>query len=91
MTQLFTGQTTDASSQAIDFSGGPVMMVVNKVGGTGTIALQMSPNDGTTWLPVDGMSLTADGTKICSHLPRCKLRVNLSSASSANFNVWVGA
>lgn len=92
LAKLFTAQATDGNSSDIEFIGGvSVTLVVQKVSGTATVKLQMSPDEGTTWVDVDGVSLTASGTKLSPVLPRCKLRLNQSSSSTPVINAWVGA
>lgn len=90
MTKLFAANTEDGNSNAMDFGGGPVSMVVVK-SGTATVKLQMSPDEGTSWADVDGVSLTATGEKHRAHLPKCKLRLNQASSSGASVDAWVGA
>lgn len=90
MTKVFSAQATDGNSTAFEFGGGPLMMVVQLVSGTGTIKGQMSP-DGTTWIDIEGMSVIASGTKAVPHLPKCQVRANLSSSGGGpSFNVWMG-
>lgn len=90
MTKLFSAQDADGNSSSMDFGGGPISMVVVK-SGTATIKLQMSPDDGTSWADVDGVSLTATGEKHRAHLPKCKVRLNQASSAGASVDAWVGA
>lgn len=91
MAKLFSSQAADADSNSIDFQGGTLTMVVQKVSGTATVKAQLTPDEGTTWIDIDGMSLSASGTKSSALLPRCKVRLNQSASSTPVINAWLGA
>lgn len=81
MQQLFTNQTANGNSAAIDWPGGRGELVGFGTWDTSTMTLQMSPDGGTTWITT-GQALTADGHKSFQLTP-CKLRLNLASVGAS--------
>jgi len=63
MEKLFTDQTANANGTTLNWPGGSKAATFVGYGtwDTATLTLEMSPDGGTTWIPVTGMSLTADG------------------------------
>lgn len=61
--------------------------------GGGTAALQMSPNNGVTWIPVIptvATSFTANGMANFQINISCKIRVELTGATLPNLNIAIG-
>ena len=89
LTKVFDGVTTNSSSDSVDWPGGVGQMVVEGTWGGGTVKLQMSPDDGTTWVAIGGdASITADGV-VNFDLNACDLRLNLSGSTAANLDGWL--
>ncbi len=88
--QQYTSQTTAAASSAIEWEGGLGHMVVTGTFDGATVALQISPDDGSTWQDVGGdASITAAGA-VSFEINPCQLRLNLTSAGgSTSVNGWV--
>ena len=63
MIELFAAQTANANGSSFDWPGGAKAATFVGYGtwDTSTLTLEMSPDGGTTWIPVTGMSLTANG------------------------------
>jgi hypothetical protein len=70
-------------STGTDWAGGRgVFSVPVATFGGGTVKLQWSPDDGTTWLDVGtDTTLTAAGAG-AFELPPCKIRVNIATATA---------
>ena len=81
--QEFTTQTANGSSSTQTWEGGLGHMFVSGTFDSCTVALEVSPDDGTTWVAVGGdASLTAAGC-VSFELNPCKVRLTLSSAGAA--------
>lgn len=83
--------TDNGVSPSVAWHGGRGSVVVWGNFGGGTVALQMSPDVGTTWINVDDsgdtyVTFTADGTGGFEE-GLCLLRFSLSGATSPS--VWV--
>ena len=89
MTQLFTGQSANGNSSNLTWSGGFGTFVVEGTWGSATAKLQMSPDNGTTWIDVGSdATLTADGM-VNFQIAPCLLRVNLSGVTTTSLDAWV--
>ncbi|MFW6341416.1 MAG: hypothetical protein ACOC00_00160 [Halothiobacillaceae bacterium] len=78
----------DGNTQALRLSlGDHVAFVEDDLGG-GTVKLQYSPDDGTTWYDVTDASWTAAGQKALV-LGNCEVRFNLSGATSPTAKVGI--
>ncbi len=88
--QEFTSQTADGSSSAQTWEGGLGHMFVSGTFDSCTVDLEVSPDDGTTWVAVGGdASLTAAGC-VSFELNPCKVRLTVSSAgASTSINGWL--
>jgi hypothetical protein len=91
---LFTGVGANANSSAIDWPGGRGVFSVWGTFGSGTCALQWSPDDGTTWIAADRsgdtfVTLTANGTG-GFELPPGKIRAALTGSTSPSLYASVG-
>ena len=88
--QEFTSQTADGSSSAQTWEGGLGHMFVSGTFDRCTGDLEVSPDDGTTWVAVGGdASLTAAGC-VSFELNPCKVRLTVSSAgASTSINGWL--
>ena len=64
-------------------------MVVAGTFGSGTVKLQLSPDDGTTWVDVGGDSSVTAAAVVNYSVNACSLRLNLSGSSGASINAWL--
>ncbi|MBL4867263.1 MAG: hypothetical protein JKY67_12905 [Pseudomonadales bacterium] len=81
--------TADSDGAAFRHQGGTLHYALNITSGTGTLKLQVSYDEGTTYQDVTGVSLTANGQGSLTGYPAAVLfRPNLSgSAASPSFVV----
>ncbi|TWA89588.1 hypothetical protein [Bradyrhizobium stylosanthis] len=89
----FARFTADGQSSAISWPGGRGVFAAFGTFGSGTIKLQASYDDGTTWIDVDRsgdtyVTFTANGAG-GFELPKCQLRVSLSGSTSPSINSGV--
>ena len=88
-TKVFDGVSANGNSTALNWPGGVGQMVVEGTWGGGTVKLQVSPDDGTTWVAVGGDStITADGV-VNFDLNSCDIRLNLSGATAPSLDGWL--
>lgn len=86
---LFTGQTTDGSSTAINWRGGKGLFDAWGTFGNGTVKLQYSPDEGTTYFDDPNASFTSNGNVIFELPKDALIRANLSGSSGANIKAQV--
>jgi len=87
MIEFFAGQTADGQSGTKVWPGGKGSFVAYGTWGSGTIKLQLSPDGGTTWIDVTGVSLTANGHKDVPVMgPGLQFRADLSGSTGANLS-----
>tara|TARA_B100001750_G_scaffold172218_1_gene140460 strand:+ start:73 stop:414 length:342 start_codon:yes stop_codon:yes gene_type:complete len=89
LTQVFTGVTADGESAELNWPGGVGQMVVDGTFGGGTVALEMSPDDGTTWVAIGGDASVTSDAVVNFDLNGCDIRLSLSGSSGANLNGWL--
>lgn len=87
-TTLLYARSTDGNGTAVVWPGGRGVFVAYGTFGSGTVKLQWSPNDGTTWIDVDAsgdtfVTFTANGSG-GFELPACQIRAVLSGATAAS-------
>lgn len=87
-TQLFTGRTTNGQSGTFKSFGGFVSLIVAGTFSGGTVTVQVSPDNGTTWVDSE-VTLTAAGIKNFISGEGLLYRISLASAASPNLNAWV--
>jgi hypothetical protein len=83
--------TANGATDSISWYGGPSTVAAWGNFGGGTVTLQMSPDNGVTWIDVDRtgdtfVSFTGDGIGGCTLGP-CLLRFSLAAATAPS--VWV--
>jgi hypothetical protein len=96
MIVLFSAQAATGQSAAQDWPSGPGNVFAYGTFGGGTVALEASPDGGTTWVTVQdvagaAVSFTANGNKNVSLGPGLKLRGNLSGGAgpySVNLRIF---
>lgn len=88
--KIFTTQTANASTASQDWEGRKGQVVASGTWDTSNLQLEMSPDDGTTWVSVGSEgNLTEDGAFIFDIIP-CKVRLTLASVgSSTSINAWI--
>lgn len=88
MMKLLDAVTANANSDAIVWKGGTGLLVATGTWGSGTIAVQISPDGGTTWIGLTSITMTANGTKEFT-APAAKLRLALTGATNPSLTAWV--
>lgn len=89
----FARLLASGNSSAITWNGGRGVFAAYGTFGSGTLKLQSSFDDGTTWIDVDRsgdtyVTFTANGSG-GFELPKCQLRVSLSGATNPSINSGV--
>ena len=91
LTQVFTGaDTLNQTSTELNWPGGIGQMVVDGTFDTCTVELQMSPDDGTTWVPIGGDATVTEKAVVNFDLNGCDIRLELTSVGgSTSINGWL--
>ena len=88
--KIFTNQTANASTAAQDWDGRKGQVVANGTWDTSNLQLEMSPDDGTTWISVGDEGKLTDSGAFTFDLNPCKVRLTLASVgSSTSINAWI--
>ena len=87
--KVFNAITADADSASLDWPGGVGQMVVSGGFGGGTCKLQMSPDDGTTWVDVGGDSSVTAAAVVNFDLNGCDIRLSLSGSTAPTLSGWL--
>jgi hypothetical protein len=87
--QVFDGVSSNGNSSALDWPGGIGQMIVSGTFGSGTVKLQVSPDDGTTWVDVGGDAEVTAAAVVNFSLNSCDIRLNLSGSSGASLDGWL--
>ena len=97
MKKVFTVQTVDGQSTVVNLNtrvNGEYFMAASGGFGGGTLAAEVSPDGGTTWVPVRERDGTAAVLTTPGELPILVagdlLRLDLSGATAATLDAWVG-
>ena len=90
MVKIASGLTGANSGSAYSWGGGycVVVFVLTTAGGS-TAKLQISPDNGTTWIDIDNASATASIAKLLGYIPKCKIRGTTASGTAANIDIYV--
>lgn len=90
--KVFTTASGNASTTAVNWGGGVGQFIATGTFDTCTVKMQMSPDDGTTWIDVGSdTTLTAEGIANFELGP-CDIRANLSSVGgSTSVSAWMTA
>ena len=88
--KIFTTQTSNASTSAQTWEGRKGHGVASGTWDTSNLQLEVSPDDGSTWISVGSEgNLTEDGA-FSFDLNPCQLRLTLASVgSSTSINAWI--
>ena len=86
---FFSGVTADGNSTATNINPGLHTLVAWGTWGSGTIKLQLSPDDGVTWVDVPSASFTANSCLNVNVAADLKYRANLAGSTGANLNLKV--
>lgn len=88
LTQVMTSKVSGESS-AVQWFGGTGQMIITGTFDSSTVSLQVSPDDGTTWITVSGSSVTAADCKNFD-LNSCDIRLAITAAGgSTSINAWL--
>jgi len=89
MDKVFTAQTATGNSTAYNWPGGIGQFIAEGTWGGATCKMQMSPDDGTTWIDVGSdVTLTADGIGNFE-LGACDIRASLTTAGTTSIDCWM--
>lgn len=83
--------SADGSSSIARKVGGRIGMLVAGTFGSGTAALNISYDNGTTWAPASGASLTAAGM-VVFEVPKsepCDVKIILTGATGPSLSYWI--
>ena len=78
MTQILTNATSGESASQQWYGGEGQFSVSGTFGGSAAVELQMSPDDGTTWITVSGSSVTIADCK-SFRLGTCDIRLAITN------------
>lgn len=81
--------SVDGNSSEVAWGGGLGTLVAEGTFGTGTVALQVSIDEGTTWITYTGSGMTSSEVEQFQIGP-CMLRANLAGATSPTIRVRIG-
>lgn len=88
---LFTNQAADGQSAAVmlknPLSNRSMLYVAGNFGG-GTVTLETLAPDKVSWVPVEGVSLTAPGA-VPLELTTSVVRLSLTGATTASVSGWI--
>jgi hypothetical protein len=88
LTQVMTNKVSGESS-SVQWYGGTGQIIVTGTFDSSTVSLQISPDDGSTWITISGSSVTAADCKNFD-LNSCDLRLAITSAgASTSINAWI--
>jgi hypothetical protein len=71
-----------STGDAVWWPGGSALWMVHGTWGNAVAQLQVTPDDGTTWIDLGGMRETANGGWTEVPLPAVKVRVAISNAGA---------
>lgn len=83
----YTGTTTGTSADSVMADGTHAICFLAKLTSTGTVAIEQSIDNGTTWTAITGGSATATGT-ICLADPLGLYRSNVTANGSGVTVKW---
>jgi hypothetical protein len=87
--QIFTAQTSNANSVKFPSEGFVVSLIAKGTWGGATLTVQVSPDDGTTWVTSD-VALTSDGIQNFTAGKGVFYRVALSGATgTTSLSAWI--
>lgn len=89
-TQILTSQATNGNSASFPSSGTFLTLALSGTFGGATVAVQFSPDDGTTWIGSSDLSFTAATVKNFQVARGMKWRLNVSGVTTTSLNAWVG-
>ncbi len=75
-----------ATGAGVYWSGGAALWSVYGTWGGATAQMQYSPDQGTTWIDVDGATLTGNGGYIGIPLPEDQIRVAITGGSGVSLS-----
>ena len=89
MDKVFTGESTATQITVYNWPGGVGQFMAEGTWDGATCKMQVSPDDGTTWIDVGSdVTLTADGIANFE-LGACDIRADLSSVGTTSIDCWM--
>jgi hypothetical protein len=82
--------SADGNSAAYEATGFPIVIMASGTFGSGTLIMQISPDEGTTWFAT-GQTLSAIGIMIYTPPEGAQFRLNLAGSTTPTIASWVGA
>jgi len=90
--QILTGATANGNSSQYDWDVGEGQVVVSGTFDGATVKLQLSPDDGTTWVDVGTASTFTAAGGAGFTVNSCKLRINISDAGASTVvSAWISS
>ena len=88
--KVFTAQTANGSTSSLNWDGRTGQVIASGTWDSATLQLEVSPDDGTTWISIgDEGKLTDDGA-FNFNLNPCNVRLTVVSAgASTSLNAWI--
>ncbi len=88
--QVFTALAANGNSGAFSNTTASRTMLIIGQGtfGGGTLSIEISPDDGVTFVKLDSPSLTADGIIEVSIPDETQVRLALAGATAPTLNAW---
>tara|TARA_R100000005_G_C4913201_1_gene149921 strand:- start:303 stop:617 length:315 start_codon:yes stop_codon:yes gene_type:complete len=81
--------TTTTNSASINWMGGVGSIAAAGTWDSATVKLQVSPDDGTTWLDVGSASTLSDDGCANFEFPPCDLRLVLTVTGTSSITAWI--
>jgi len=88
-TKLHDAVTATADSSSINWMGGEGTMCASGTWDSATVKLQMSPDDGTTWIDVGTTSTLSDDGMANFKFPPCDLRIAVTITGTSSLTAWI--
>jgi len=88
MIKVMDAVAADGNSSVYVWRGGKGTLVGAGTFGSGTLSVQVSLDNGTTWVGLASATMTA-ASAITFEVHRCQMRFNLAGATGPTLNAWV--
>jgi len=88
--KVFTAQTANGSTSSLNWDGRTGQVIASGTWDSATLQLEVSPDDGTTWISVGDEGKLSDSGAFNFDLNPCNVRLTVASAGgSTNLNAWI--
>jgi hypothetical protein len=88
-TKVLDAATATANSSSVNWMGGVGTIAASGTWDSATVKLQVSPDDGTTWLDVGTASTLSDDGCANFEFPPCDLRLVLTVTGTSSITGWI--